>query len=268
MLQYPEINPVILHITDALQIRWYGVMYLLGFGICWLAIRLRTKTLPSWKTTDKLNDLIFYSALGVILGGRIGYMLFYSLPNWIASPTELFKIWQGGMSFHGGLIGVIVSTWFFCKRYHDPFWEIGDIITPSIPLALAMGRIGNFINGELWGRMSEVPWAMVFPNAGPFPRHPSQLYAVLLEGVFLFCVLWIYSSQPRKTGAVSGLFLVGYGCVRIFEEFFRQPDPQYGYIAFGWLTMGQILCLPMIIFGLYLLLCYGKTKSCFISSRC
>jgi phosphatidylglycerol:prolipoprotein diacylglycerol transferase len=256
MLQYPNINPVILHITDTLQIRWYGVMYLVGFALAWLIIRLRTKHLSNWQTTDRLNDLIFYSALGVILGGRIGYMLFYSLPDWLSSPSELLKIWQGGMSFHGGLIGVTISTWLFTRHYKMAFWALGDIICPAVPLALGVGRIGNFINGELWGRVTDMPWGMVFPHAGVLPRHPSQLYAVLLEGILLFLILFIYSRKPRKQGAVSGLFFLGYGCIRIFEEFFRQPDPQYGYLAFGWLTMGQILCLPMIFIGLYLLFVY------------
>jgi phosphatidylglycerol:prolipoprotein diacylglycerol transferase len=261
MMQYPNINPVILHITDTLQIRWYGVMYLIGFAASWLVIRLRTKHLPGWETTDRLNDLLFYTALGVIFGGRIGYMLFYALPDWLSSPTEIFKIWQGGMSFHGGLLGVVISTWLFSRRYQIAFWTLGDIIAPAIPLGLLTGRIGNFINGELWGRVTDVPWAMVFPHAGALPRHPSQLYAVLLEGVLLFIILWIYSAKVRKTGAIAGMFLLGYGCIRIFEEFFRQPDPQYGYLAFGWLTMGQLLCLPMILFGLYLIYCYSSVSN-------
>ncbi len=263
MLQYPNINPVILHITETLQIRWYGVMYLVGFMLAWCVIRYRSKALPGWEQRDKANDLIFYTAIGVILGGRIGYMLFYALPDWFASPSELFKIWQGGMSFHGGLIGVFIATWVFCRHMKEPYWKVADIIAPGVPLALACGRLGNFINGELWGRITDVPWAMVFPHAGPWPRHPSQLYAILLEGFLLFIILWFYSAKPRKTGSIAGLFLLGYGCIRIFEEFFRQPDPQYGYLAFGWLTMGQVLCIPMIVFGLYMMICYGQShKSC------
>lgn len=259
MITYPNINPVVLHISDTLQIRWYGIMYLVGFAACWLFARMRTKNLAGWQTTDKINDLLFYIALGVILGGRLGYMLFYALPDWLASPSQLFKIWQGGMSFHGGLIGVMVAIAYFAHRYHTRFLAIGDIVAPTVPLAIITVRLGNFINGELWGRVTDMPWAMIFPHAGPLPRHPSPLYAVILEGVLLFTLLAIYSKKPRKIGAVSGMFLLGYGCIRIFEEFFRQPDPQYGYLAFGWLTMGQLLCVPMILYGGYLLCSSPKT---------
>ncbi len=253
MIEYPNINPVILHINDTFQIRWYGLMYLVGFAACWCAARVRTKSLPGWGSSERLNDLLFYTAMGVVLGGRIGYMLFYGLPDWLQDPLQLFKIWQGGMSFHGGLLGVILSTALFARHYGYPFWAIGDIIAPTVPLAIATGRIGNFINGELWGKVTDVPWAMVFPQAGFLPRHPTPLYAVALEGGLLFLMVWLYSAKPRRIGSVSGLFLAGYGVIRIIEEFFRQPDPQYGYLAFGWLTMGQILCIPMILFGLYFL---------------
>ncbi|HRE31457.1 MAG TPA: prolipoprotein diacylglyceryl transferase [Candidatus Berkiella sp.] len=253
MIEYPNINPVALHIADAFQIRWYGIMYLVGFAACWLAARIRTQSLPGWESSERLNDLLFYTAMGVVLGGRIGYMLFYAMPDWIDDPLQLFKIWQGGMSFHGGLLGVIISTALFARHQGYPFWVIGDIIAPTVPLAIAAGRLGNFINGELWGKVTDVPWAMVFPQAGFLPRHPFPLYAIALEGALLFMLVWFYSSKQRHVGAVSGIFLLGYGMIRIFEEFFRQPDPQYGYFAFGWLTMGQILCLPMILLGLYLL---------------
>lgn len=252
MLTYPQIDPVILHVTDTLQIRWYGAMYLIGFMACWMAGRIRTKRLPGWESTDKLNDLLFYTALGVVLGGRIGYVLFYSFMDWLSDPLLLFKIWQGGMSFHGGLLGVVVSTALFARHFKLPFWALGDIIGPTVPLAIATGRMGNFINAELWGKVTTVPWGMVFPHAGNLPRHPSPLYAILLEGVLLFIIMWVYSAKPRPLGRVSGLFLISYGVIRIFEEFFRVPDPQYGYLAFGWVTMGQLLCLPMIALGGYL----------------
>ena len=251
MLTYPDINPVCLSITDHIQIHWYGVMYLLAFAFCWVLIRMRTRNEPGWESSDRLNDLMSYTAMGVIIGGRLGYLLFYMPMAWLQDPLVMFRIWQGGMSFHGGLLGVMMSTWIFCKRTHESYIAVGDWIAPAIPVGLAMGRWGNFINAELWGRVTDVPWAMVFPGAGPFARHPSQLYAILLEGVLLFTVLWIYAKKPRKPGSVMGLFLMGYGIVRFIEEFFRQPDPQYGYLAFGWLTMGQLLCLPMILLGLY-----------------
>lgn len=253
MLKYPEINPVILHITDTLQIRWYGVMYLIGFLSAWLIIRYKTKSFQSWQGTDKPSDLIFYSALGVILGGRLGYILFYNLPNTLNDPATLFRIWEGGMSFHGGLLGVFCALWLFARHNRMPLLLIGDISAPAVPLALGLGRLGNFINGELWGKVTTVPWGMVFPHAGALPRHPSQIYAVALEGIVLFALLMIYSHKPRKIGSVSGMFLILYGLIRIFEEFFRQPDPQYGYLAWGWLTMGQILSLPMVLLGVALL---------------
>lgn len=261
MLNYPEINPVALHISDTLQIKWYGIMYLLGFALCWLAVRVRTRTQPGWESTEKLNDLLFYVALGVILGGRIGYMLFYALPDLLTDPLQLFKIWQGGMSFHGGLIGVILALMLYARHYRLPFLVVSDLIAPAVPLALCTGRMGNFINGELWGRATDVSWAMIFPHVDQIPRHPSQLYAVLLEGFLLFTLLWCYSKKPRPLGTLSGAFLMGYALIRIAEEYFRQPDPQYGYLAFGWLTMGQLLCLPMLIFGLYLF-CLNRVPLC------
>ncbi len=260
MLNYPNINPVVLHITDTLQIRWYGLMYLLAFALGWCILRARTQSLPEWDK-DKLSDLLFYTALGIILGGRIGYMLFYSLPEWSQDPMQLFKVWQGGMSFHGGLIGVMIAIFFFCRHTKMSILEVGDILVLAIPLGLAAGRIGNFINGELWGKVTDVPWGMVFPHAGSLPRHPSQLYAVFLEGFLLFTLLWLFAKKPRPTGAICGLFFLGYGLIRFSEEFFRQPDPQYGYLAFGWLTMGQVLSLPMIVLGLYLLCCYPRRKA-------
>jgi len=253
MITYPEIDPVILRITDTLQIRWYGVMYLVSFALAWVVLRVRTRGLPGWENTEKLNDLIFYAAIGAIAGGRLGYCLFYQLPLCLSSPLQIFKVWEGGMSFHGGLLGVVVATAYFVKHYRLRFWDVADIIAPAVPLGLGFGRLGNFINGELWGKVTNVPWAMVFPQAGMYPRHPSPLYGVLGEGVLLFVLLWWYARKPRSRGALAGAFFLGYGLIRIVEEFFRVPDPQYGYIAWGWLTAGQLLCVPMLIAGMWLM---------------
>jgi phosphatidylglycerol:prolipoprotein diacylglycerol transferase len=189
----------------------------------------------------------------VILGGRLGYVLFYDLPAYIASPLLILEVWKGGMSFHGGLIGVMLATWWFGKRNNKSFFELMDFIAPLVPIGLGAGRIGNFINAELWGKVTDVPWAMVFPTGGPQPRHPSQLYQFALEGVALFVILWFYSRKPRPTMAVSGMFAVCYGIFRFIVEFVRVPDAQLGYLAWGWLTMGQVLCVPMILAGLGLI---------------
>lgn len=258
MLAYPVIDPVLISFSENFQIRWYGVMYLLAFGLCWMLIRMRTRHQPGWESSDRLNDLLSYTAMGVLLGGRIGYMLFYMPFEWLQDPLLVFQIWQGGMSFHGGLLGVMISTALFCRNTQESYIAVGDWIAPAIPVGLAMGRLGNFINAELWGRITNVPWGMVFPGAGGLPRHPSQLYAIALEGILLGLILMIYARKPRKRGNVMGMFLAGYGIIRFFEEFFRQPDPQYGYLAFEWLTMGQVLCLPMVALGLY---CWCHTFS-------
>ncbi|MCX4186591.1 prolipoprotein diacylglyceryl transferase [Methylophaga sp. OBS4] len=251
-MNYPNIDPVAISLGP-LQIHWYGLMYLFGFAAVWLLGRYRAKKHHDWQNSQ-LEDLLFYGAIGVIIGGRLGYALFYDLPAHLDNPLKLLKIWQGGMSFHGGLLGVLTAFWFFGRKTGKIFFEVSDFIAPMVPIGLMLGRIGNFINGELWGRVSDVPWAMVFPGAGPLPRHPSQLYEAALEGVLLFIIIWWFSAKPRPLGAVSGLFLLGYGSFRFLVEFVRIPDPQYGYLAFGWLTMGQVLCLPMILLGLYLLL--------------
>jgi phosphatidylglycerol:prolipoprotein diacylglycerol transferase len=228
-------------------------MYLFGFGIAWWLGRRRLKLFPNLSAQD-FSDLIFYAALGVILGGRLGYILFYDFAAYLAAPLDVFKIWQGGMSFHGGLIGVITAMALFAHRRGRPFFEIADFTAPLIPLGLGAGRLGNFINGELWGRVTDVPWAMVFPDprAGGLPRHPSQLYEMLLEGVVLFIILWVYARRPRPTMAVSGLFLLGYSTFRFLIEFVRTPDAQLGFLAGGWLTMGMLLCLPMFAAGMVL----------------
>ncbi|MBB2496926.1 prolipoprotein diacylglyceryl transferase [Aquipseudomonas ullengensis] len=253
MLAYPQINPVALDL-GFLQIHWYGLMYLVGIGGAWLLATRRLKAFdPTW-SQEKLSDLVFWVAMGVILGGRLGYVLFYDLHSYIAEPLRVLQIWKGGMSFHGGLIGVILATLWFGKRNNKSFFELMDFIAPLVPIGLGAGRIGNFINSELWGKVTDVPWAMVFPNGGPLPRHPSQLYQFALEGVALFVILWAFSRKPRPTMAVSGLFAICYGIFRFIVEFVRVPDAQLGYLAFGWLTMGQLLCVPMILGGLGLMI--------------
>ncbi|KIQ00981.1 MULTISPECIES: prolipoprotein diacylglyceryl transferase [Pseudomonas] len=249
MLPYPNIDPVALDL-GFLQIHWYGLMYLVGIGGAWfLASRRLNAFDPTW-SKEKLSDLVFWVAMGVILGGRLGYVLFYDLSAYIANPLLILEVWKGGMSFHGGLIGVMLATLWFARRNGKSFFELMDFIAPLVPIGLGAGRIGNFINGELWGKVTDVPWAMVFPTGGPEPRHPSQLYQFALEGVALFVILWFYSRKPRPTMAVSGLFAVCYGIFRFIVELVRVPDAQLGYLAWGWLTMGQVLCIPMILAGL------------------
>ena len=248
----PHIDPVALSFGN-LQLRWYGLMYLAGFGLGWWLGRWRASRPNSgWRAAD-VDDLLTCVMIGIILGGRLGYVLFYDLPVYIHDPVEILRIWNGGMSFHGGLLGVLCAFWYFARTRKKSFLEVSDFIAPLVPQGLFWGRMGNFINGELWGKVSDVPWAMVFPTGGPWPRHPSQLYEGLLEGLVLFVVLWIFSTRPRKAGAVSGLFALLYAVFRFGVEFVRVPDAQLGYLAFGWLTMGQLLCLPLMAAGLWLL---------------
>jgi phosphatidylglycerol:prolipoprotein diacylglycerol transferase len=252
MLSYPQFDPVAISLGP-LKIHWYGLMYLFGFlGFVWLG-KLRAKKEHITIKPEQVGDMLFYGVLGVVLGGRIGYILFYNFPEFIQDPLMLFRIWQGGMSFHGGFLGVLIAIWVYQKKQDLGFWRTADFVAPMIPIGLFTGRIGNFINGELWGRVTELPWGMVFPYAGPLPRHPSQLYEALLEGVVLFLILWSFSSRPRPLAAVSGLFLLGYGLFRFGVEFVRQPDEHLGFIAFGWLTMGHLLSFPMLLAGLILL---------------
>lgn len=263
MFHFPDFNPIAFHVGP-LKVHWYGIMYLIGFISAWLLANYRAKHHPSWRgkwNNDLISDLIFYAALGVILGGRIGYMLFYDLPNFLYHPFILFHVWDGGMSFHGGLIGVIVAMLIFAKRKKFPFLNVLDFIAPLVPIGLAAGRLGNFINGELWGRITTMPWGIIYPKAGPLPRQPSELYEFCLEGVVLFIILWCFSKKPRPTFATSALFLLCYGCFRFFCEFWRQPDPQLGFIAWGWLTMGQLLSFPMIVLGIiFLVKIYRKRE--------
>jgi len=258
MLEYPAIDPVAISLGP-LQIRWYGLSYVAGTLIGWWLLRMRSAR-HGW-TYEQVADLVFYAVLGAIIGGRLGSALFYNLPYYLDHPLATFKIWQGGMSFHGGLLGVLVAVWLFARFQRRPFFAVTDFLAPVVPVGLFCGRIGNFINGELWGRPTDLPWAMVFPDpaAGGIPRHPSQLYEAALEGALLFIILWWFSARPRPIMAVSGLFLTGYGLFRFLVEFVRVPDPQLGYLAFGWVTMGQVLSLPMFIFGVLLLyLSYTK----------
>ena len=252
MLTYPDFDPIAFSIGP-LKVHCYGIMYLIGFAAAWLLALYRAKQSDGEWTKEQVSDLIFYCALGVILGGRIGYVLFYDMGGFLQHPWFIFKVWDGGMSFHGGLIGVLIAVWFFARKTHKAYFDVGDFITPLAPIGLGAGRLGNFINGGLYGRTTDVPWAMVFPNGGPYPRHPSEIYEFLLEGVLLFIIMWFFTKSKKPRMAASGLFLLCYGAFRFFVEFFRQPDPQLGFVAFGWMTRGQELSIPMFVGGLLLL---------------
>ena len=244
---FSQIDPVAFSLGP-LSVRWYGLMYLFGFAFAmWLAGRRADAPNSGW-TRNEVSDLLFYGFLGVILGGRVGYVLFYNFDLFLADPTYLFKIWTGGMSFHGGLIGVITAMIWFAHKTKRHFFTVADFVAPLIPFGLGVGRIGNFINGELWGRVTDVPWAIIFPEAGPEPRHPSQLYQFALEGVVLFIILNLFWRKNPPRGAISGMFLLFYGLFRFLVEFVRQPDSQLG-LYFQEISMGQILSTPMIIIG-------------------
>ena len=256
MLIHPQIDPIAIAIGP-LAIRWYGLMYLIGFGMAFLLARSRIKQGRSGAISYAVfDDLFFFSVLGVVLGGRLGYVLFYKPGYYLSHPLEILAVWQGGMAFHGGFLGVLLAMVYIARKYQLRWLAIMDFIAPLVPPALAAGRIGNFINGELWGRVvgrgADVPWGMVFRGAGPLPRHPSQLYQFALEGVLLFIILWLYSAKPRPTGAISAVFLIGYGVFRFVVEFFREPDDFLGLLTFG-LSMGQWLSLPMILAGIVML---------------
>jgi phosphatidylglycerol:prolipoprotein diacylglycerol transferase len=249
MFVYSHPDPVALSLGP-LHVRWYGLMYLVGFlGAWWLARRRAAQPGSTWTPTD-VDDLIFYSALGVILGGRIGWMLFYGTERLLAEPLSLFRIWDGGMSFHGGLIGVILALAWFARKRGRVLVDVFDFAAPLPAIGFGAGRIGNFINGELWGKPTDVPWAVVVDGTA---RHASQLYEAALEGLVLFLVLWWFTSKPRHRWAPSGLFLLLYGVFRFAVEFVRMPDSDIGYLAFGWVTMGQVLSLPMILAGFAML---------------
>ncbi|MCL4536358.1 MAG: prolipoprotein diacylglyceryl transferase [Nitrospirae bacterium] len=269
MIPYPNINPEIVRIGP-FAVRWYGMMYLIGFASSYFLVRYQIKklrvksselgvkkqqtrqTLNSKLLTLDVDALYSYLILGLLFGARLGYVIFYNLSYYVQHPLEIFAIWHGGMSFHGGLIGSVIAGILFCKKLKIDVWQIADIVIVTAPIGLGLGRLGNFINGELYGRVADVPWAMIFPTGGPLPRHPSQLYEFFLEGVVLFSVLWILKNKGFRTGILSSLFIVFYGAFRFFVEFFREPDPQLGFIL-GLFTMGQALSALMVIFGLGIL---------------
>jgi phosphatidylglycerol:prolipoprotein diacylglycerol transferase len=248
MFIHPQFDPVALQLGP-LAVRWYGLMYLVGFALVWAAGRWRIAQRPDgvWTAKD-FEDVLFYGILGTILGGRLGYVLFYKFADYLAEPWRALYVWEGGMSFHGGLLGVILAVAWFASSRRQDWLAATDFIAPLVPLGLAAGRLGNFINAELWGRPTSVPWAVVFPNVDGVPRHPSQLYEFALEGVVLFFVLWWFSARPRSRGAVSGAFLLGYGALRFGVEFTREPDGFLGLLT-GGLSMGQWLSAPMIVAG-------------------
>ena len=268
-----QIDPIAVGLGP-LQVHWYGIMYLLGFGLAWWLgrRRIRAGRLPG-VTEQSYGDLLFYGMLGAVLGGRLGYVFFYSFGDLLQDPLMLLRIWEGGMSFHGGLLGVMAACWWWARKHGLHFFDVMDFVAPLVAPGLGLGRLGNYIGGELWGKFTHAGWGVVFPRSdlGPYTgapmerlrelhasgaldayaRHPSQLYQVVLEGLIMFAVLWWFSSKPRPRYAVSGMFALLYGCFRFLVEFVRVPDAQLGYLAFGWLTMGQVLSLPLIALGLY-----------------
>lgn len=259
MLVHPNFDPVAIAIGP-LAVHWYGLMYLGGFAAAWWLAHRRARSADSPVTLAQIDDLIFYAALGVVLGGRLGYVLFYNFDQFLQQPLWLFKVWEGGMSFHGGLLGVILAMYLFARLRKIEFGRLLDFVAPLVPIGLGLGRLGNFIGQELWGRATDVPWAMLFPrDPSQLPRHPSQLYQFALEGVLLFAIVWWYSSKPRPTWAVGGLFVLCYGLFRFIVEFFREPDSHIGFEAFGWMSRGQELSLPMIAVGLIALI-YAYTR--------
>ncbi|WP_395667842.1 prolipoprotein diacylglyceryl transferase [Rhodoferax sp.] len=265
MLIHPHIDPVAIQLGP-LTVHWYGLTYLVAFGLFMYLGYRRLRHAPyaglsgaaAWRFKD-VEDILFLGVLGVVLGGRLGYCLFYKPAYYAAHPLEIFAVWQGGMSFHGGLLGVVVAMLWFAYSRKKPFLQVADFVAPCVPTGLASGRVGNFINGELWGRVADptLPWGMVFAAAGPMPRHPSQVYQFLLEGILLFLVLWLYARTGPKRGQVAAAFLVGYGVLRFIAEYFREPDAYLGLLSLG-LSMGQWLCVPMVALGLAVWLWAGR----------
>jgi phosphatidylglycerol:prolipoprotein diacylglycerol transferase len=268
MLRYPNINPDLIEIGPV-KIRWYGIMYALGFLASYFLIKKQRRARELGLQGAMLQNLIFYLAFGLVIGARLGYVLLYqymNLGDYLRDPLEIIAVWHGGMSFHGGLAGGLLAGIFYCRRHHLPLWKVGDTVIVTAPIGLGLGRLGNFINGELYGRPSNVPWAMVFPMAGPLPRHPSQLYEAALEGVLLFLILWKLKDREYRPGTMVCLFLGGYGVFRFIAEFFREPDPQLG-LFWGILSMGQILCSAMILGAIILWVVLPKAPSLF-SGNC
>lgn len=271
MFHLHQIDPIALQLGP-IAIHWYGLMYLLAFGAAWWLGRARLRAGRFGVSEQAFGDLMFYGMLGVVLGGRIGYLLFYGYQQVWADPLSALRVWEGGMSFHGGLLGVVTAVWWWSRAQGKPLWDTLDFVAPLVPTGLLFGRIGNYIGGELWGRTTDVAWAVIFPSgldrayapeelqrlhaAGAldaFARHPSQLYEAFLEGLVLFVVVWWFAAKPRRRYAVSGLFALGYGVFRFSVEFVREPDAHIGYLAFGWFTMGMLLSLPLVVIGLLLL---------------
>ena len=252
MLAYPNIDPVAISLGP-LKVHWYGLMYIIGIGAAWIMARQRAKEPGFPWTANQIEDLIFYCAIGLMIGGRLGYILFYNFSAFISDPLMIIRVWEGGMSFHGGMLGAFAGMWVFARQVGARFSDVTDFIGPYVPLGLFTGRLGNFINGELWGKPTDLPWAMIFPTGGPEPRHPSQLYEAFLEGIVLFIILqWFRRQNPPRT-AVSGMFILMYGVFRFMVEFVRLPDAHIGYLAFGWVTMGMVLTFPMILIGAFIL---------------
>lgn len=263
MFTHPQMNPIALSLGEIplpfsdnslpLDIHWYSLMYLVAFGLGWFMARWRAARPASGWRPQEVDDVVFYLILGVILGGRLGYVLFYQFEAFLQNPLMLIQLWNGGMSFHGGFIGVLVAFWYFARKSGRRFLQVSDFLAPFFPIGMGAVRFGNFVNGELWGRVTDVPWAMVYPFVDDQPRHPNQIYQILGEGVILFLIIWVYSRRPRPVGAVTGLFGLCYGIYRFVVEFFRQPDGHLGFIAFEWMTMGQLLSIPMVIIGALIL---------------
>jgi phosphatidylglycerol:prolipoprotein diacylglycerol transferase len=263
MIAYPHIDPGLVRIGP-FAVRWYGLMYLLGFGASYLLVR-RSLRKNDWilggkvLSPDFLPSFYTFLVLGLVIGARLGYVLFYDLREYLQRPWDVFAIWQGGMSFHGGLIGSVIAGLWCCRKFKADAWSAADLVIPTAPIGLGLGRLGNFINGELYGRVTDAPWGMVFPGGGPNPRHPSQLYEFLLEGAALFLILWLIKDRIRRRGVLFALFLVLYGAFRIFGEFFREPDPQIGFVL-GFFTMGQVLSSILLFAGVAIMILMNRRR--------